>query len=64
MPELRARDLYVGAKIRQYGDLEDTFHEIVKFEMRGDDVLLDVALVGQIPYSLPVLDGDEVVEVE
>lgn len=65
MAEIRARDLYVGAKIRQFGDEEDTFHEIVSFEMRGDDVLIDVDVVpGHPPYSLPAMDGDEVLEVE
>lgn len=65
MAEKRARDLWVGAKIRQIGDLESGFATIVNLETRGDDVLIDVQLTPtQIPYSLPVLDGDEVLEVE
>lgn len=65
MGEKRARDIEVGDKIREIGFLDDDFMEVVSAEMRGDDVLLDVVEPGEVrPRSIPVLDGDEVVEVE
>jgi hypothetical protein len=64
MAEKRARDLKIGDKMREFGDLSDEFNEIVNVDHRGDDVLVDVVPPGEVrPVSIPVLDGDEVVEV-
>lgn len=65
MTEKRARDLKIGDRFREIGSLDDTFHEIVGLEAtRLDDVLVDVDVPGRPPVSWPVLDGDDVVEVE
>lgn len=64
--EKRARDLEMGEHVRIIGDLDDEFGQIIGLRQRGDDVLLTVSYPPEItifPVDLPVLDGDEVVEV-
>lgn len=64
MSERRAQDIVRGDKIREFGSLEDEFAEVVGVERRGDDILIDVVLPGEVrPTSVPALDADHVLEV-
>lgn len=64
--ERRTRDVELGEHIRLIGD-EEPFGVVVGMEHMGDDVFLTVVYPRDgrpsLPVDLPVMDGDDVVEV-
>lgn len=65
MSEKRARNVRFRDRVREIGSLDESFHRVAQIiHARGDRVQIIVRTAPGQYERLPVMDGDEVVEVE